>query len=262
MDEVERYQRRLHADARLQTAPSPGAFDRMRKAMLSRVDNGDRGPELATPIPAADSPDAPPSRRWIWWSLGAALAAAALAALWAGPRSSTRVVAEAHDASPMVGDDEAERGSANRRIPTRRSPKPVATAVVGSPASASVPATPTPTPDTPQIATPAPSRAKKPRGPAPVPPPPNRDVAGEAALMQSVQRALSSDDLAAAQRELRRYARLFPGGVLAPEAAAAKTIIDCRRKTDDAGAAATRYLGKHPSSPMAARIRRECNLAR
>ncbi|MEM6993979.1 MAG: hypothetical protein AAF721_25935 [Myxococcota bacterium] len=257
MDEIERYQQSLLSAARLNEAPSPDAFDRMRRGMLARIDRGDAGPPLPD-IESQPVAEAQVSRRWIWWSVGAALAAAAVIALLAGPRAPSQVVAAAHDAAPMVGVDDdtshaAEaKGPASRRATARR---------IVAPAPAEVDP-PVPVED--EVTTPPP-RPSRPRRSVPERPPkaepasPATDVAGEAALMQAVQRALSADNLALAQQKLDRYRARFPNGVLAQEAAAVRTIIDCRLDAPNATQRATAYLKKHGTSPLAARVRRECD---
>lgn len=278
MDEIERYQRSLVSAARLQEGPAPAAFDRMRQRMLARIDSGDPGPRIEPPASAAHDDESQPSRRWIWWSLGAALATAALIALWSGPQGSTQMLVQAPDAAPMVGDPTEQQGAAQQRKPSRG--RTTTRAAVAAPEIDPLPAAPTeaqaaePVPVE-RVAPPEPRVRRKPTTSAPTasPSPPDRtaaitpapasatsatDVAGEAALMQSVQRALAANDLPTARRQLSRYSKQFPNGVLAPEAAAVRIIVNCRRQTGGSSAAAAAYVKRHPSSPMAKRIRREC----
>lgn len=105
----------------------------------------------------------------------------------------------------------------------------------------------------------------------PEPPPPPRpvprrrvdadmdDLAGELALLAQAQRALARGAGDEALDALDRHARRYPRGRLVEEREAARVLALCAAgRGDEARAAATRFVARHPGSPQAARVSRAC----
>jgi len=107
-----------------------------------------------------------------------------------------------------------------------------------------------------------------PRAPLPAPPPPlsrpsslpssspASPLRGELAMVAEAQRLLRAGDGAAARAVLERHARVYPGGALGEEV----EILRLRALLADGDARGAReagesFLGRHPASPLAARVR-------
>lgn len=98
--------------------------------------------------------------------------------------------------------------------------------------------------------------------PPPPPPPPSSapralTLADEVVAIDAARAVLARGDARAALRALDGYDKTFPRGTLAPEAEALR-IEALAASGDRAGAAAraNAFLSAHPSSPLAARVRR------
>lgn len=248
MDEIERLQQQMLSASRLERAPSPEAFDRMRAGVLARIAANEEEPvwrdDDAEPTPVV------PTRRWLYWSLGAAAAAILLAALLV-PRLGRETSTRDDDAAMFDHDDRSTHGVAIPRDPAPRQQHSVVRE----------PPTPDPTPDAEPEPIPSPrSSPSAPRRAAPSPPAASAtsDVAGEAKVLREVQRALARDALDEAKAALARYTQRYPDGVLVQEADGAAVIIACRTHASNADARARKFLAAHESSPLAPRIRAAC----
>jgi hypothetical protein len=123
-------------------------------------------------------------------------------------------------------------------------PPPVADQGEAAPAPAPVPA-----PEA--VEPPAPTHAPKPAG--------NLRLQDEAALLAEVQGALRSGQAQVALGKLETYDRRFPGGMLRPEAEAARVFALCAAgKVERARSAAARFATRFPSSPALARVQAAC----
>ncbi len=81
--------------------------------------------------------------------------------------------------------------------------------------------------------------------------------------IERAQTALAANDPAAAQAALRGHARAFPRGHLSEEREALAVQVLCASgRADEARRAAEAFVGRHPTSPQAARVRRTCVDAR
>lgn len=109
---------------------------------------------------------------------------------------------------------------------------------------------PAPTP-APAADPPAPARAPKAAS--------NLRLEDEAALLAEVQGALRSGQANVALGKLESYDRRFPGGMLRPEAEAARVFALCAAgKVERARSAAARFTTRFPSSPALARVQAAC----
>jgi hypothetical protein len=109
---------------------------------------------------------------------------------------------------------------------------------------------PTPVVEAPEP-TAAPTRAAKPAN--------NLRLQDEAALLAEVQGALRSGQPSVALGKLDSYDRRFPGGMLRPEADAARVFALCAAgKAERARSAAARFALRYPSSPALARVQAAC----
>ena len=285
--DVEQSQRKMLAAARLKDAPDPEVFDRMRRNLMARIEVEDEEP--AWHEPTADDEEKSASRVWLWWSLGAVAAAALLVVLLA-PSLSRQLAGDARDAAMFGHEEDSTQGQARNREPdarrgvgkrqggpSARAPEAAAPPEVAphTPAEDSLAiaaddgASPELVDDSSSSSPPesAQRREGSSRPPAARAAPssggaaasvPVSDVAGEAALLRRVQRALSRNDLAGAEASLKQYRARFPKGVLAPEADGASVIVACRRGAPNAYDRARHYLSRHSTSPLAARIRAAC----
>lgn len=295
MDETEQLQRKMLAAARLRDAPDPAVFDRMRRNLMARIEVEDEEP--AWREPAQDEDEEPSSRAWLWWTLGAAAAGTLLVALL-GPSISREVAGDARDAAMFDHEDDSTQGQARDREPAARrsvgTRQGGSSARVLDEASSDVEAVDTVSQDqsvTPHaedilaIAADDGASAEPEQGSSSSSPPESArrrvgssrppaargapssspsaavatsDVAGEAAVLRQVQRALSRDDLDGAAAALEAYRKRFPQGALALEADGAAVIVACRKGEASATKRARRYLARHGASPLAARIRAAC----
>jgi hypothetical protein len=143
-----------------------------------------------------------------------------------------------------------------------RAPRPTATRAVAGLAARPAPAAPAPA-----VAPPAPAAVETPPPVAPVARPRRVVVererhgpgalARETSLLRDADRALRAGDPTRALAFLDRHARLFPDGVLAPERAAERLVVQCEVGAADGRAVAT-FLATHPGSPFASRVRAAC----
>ena len=265
MDEIEALQQRMLAASRLDRAPAPEVFDRMRAGVLARIAADEEEPEWHTD--EAQAAPARTSRRWLYWSLGAA-AAAILVATWLVPRLGHQTSTRDDDAAMFEHEDRSSHGHATPRTPPPLRHRAATPDPKPDPAPEPEPdSAPEPAPEPPSISPPhsSPSASRRAGVPGPnvaAPSPPaasaTSDVAGEAKLLRTVQRALARDALNEAQAALDRYAERFPDGVLVQEAEGAAVIIACRKHTSNADARARRFLAAHEGSPLAPRIRAAC----
>lgn len=121
---------------------------------------------------------------------------------------------------------------------------------------------PEPVPEitSPPAAAPVPEAPRRPRATAPPAPAPTSTLADELTLLRAAQGARRAGDPTRALAELDRHARLFPDGVLAAEAQAARVLTLCDLgRTDDARAQREAFLAAHAGSPLAARVQNACH---
>jgi outer membrane protein assembly factor BamD (BamD/ComL family) len=85
------------------------------------------------------------------------------------------------------------------------------------------------------------------------------DILAEMALLGEAQAAIQRGDFAAALSKLDEHTRSFPTGALGEEAAAARVVALCGAgRTDEAESLAKSFLARHPSSPLAPRVKNAC----
>ena len=77
--------------------------------------------------------------------------------------------------------------------------------------------------------------------------------------MDRARTALDQGDAQALWRMMDEHARRFPEGALREERQAWRAVAACRLTHADAAARATRFLGAHPRSAQAAKVRRACD---
>lgn len=119
------------------------------------------------------------------------------------------------------------------------------------PAAAPPVVAPEPAPPPSPADPPAPTRAPKAAS--------NLRLEDEAALLAEVQGALRSGQANVALGKLESYDRRFPGGMLRPEAEAARVFALCAAgKVERARSAAARFTTRFPSSPALARVQAAC----
>ncbi|MDC0723607.1 hypothetical protein [Nannocystis bainbridge] len=85
-------------------------------------------------------------------------------------------------------------------------------------------------------------------------------LAQELALVRAVNDALAGGSPEQALTRLADYQQRFPGGALREEAAALRAVALCAAGREDGAAAATAFLGAHPGSLSAERVRRACGV--
>jgi hypothetical protein len=87
------------------------------------------------------------------------------------------------------------------------------------------------------------------------------DLAGEMALIAAAQTAIQSGDYATAIAKLDEHQRSYPSGVLSEERTAARVVALCGAgQQAEARSVATAFLARHPSSPLAPRVRASCGM--
>jgi hypothetical protein len=85
------------------------------------------------------------------------------------------------------------------------------------------------------------------------------DLAGEMALIAAAQTAIQQGDYATAIAKLDEHQRSYPSGVLGEERTAARVVALCGAgQQAEARSVATAFLARHPSSPLAPRVRASC----
>lgn len=153
----------------------------------------------------------------------------------------------------------------------------IATTVVVSTAvpTSTLPTLPDPTPPPVSTAVNEPTPAPSESATTPKPPPPQTTQTtqtaqtaekkgtfdAELALMQKAQAALGAGDAQGALVFLAEHAKNFPSGALSEERQGMRVLALCALGRSDARAAAESFLGAHPQSPLATRIRSSCDLA-
>jgi hypothetical protein len=86
-------------------------------------------------------------------------------------------------------------------------------------------------------------------------------VDDEIALVRDARAALRGGDAPRALALLDAHDHLFPGGVLGEDCAAERVYALCAlRRTEEARAAASRFLAEHPVSPHATSVRASCGV--
>jgi outer membrane protein assembly factor BamD (BamD/ComL family) len=79
------------------------------------------------------------------------------------------------------------------------------------------------------------------------------------ALLGEAQAAIQRGDFTAALGKLDEHTRTFPSGALGEEAAAARVVALCGAgRAEEAQTLAKTFLARHPSSPLAPRVRNAC----
>jgi hypothetical protein len=90
-------------------------------------------------------------------------------------------------------------------------------------------------------------------------PQPSADLEAEMGLLTSAQAAIQRGDYSAALAKLDEHQKAFPSGVLSEERTAARIVALCAAgRQADARSLATAFLARHPSSPLAPRVRTSC----
>lgn len=109
----------------------------------------------------------------------------------------------------------------------------------------------------PQAKTAAKPAIRKPTAPKPK----AADPLAEQKLLASAQRAIRDKNYSEARSLLSNHEKNFPKGILVPERQAARAMVNCLEPTGTNGKAiARRFLERHASSPLAARVRSICKL--
>lgn len=109
----------------------------------------------------------------------------------------------------------------------------------------------------------APSTEAK-RGPRAAPPSTHAraaevaDVDAELQLLATAQKALGRGDAEAALTTLAKHRREHPSGALAIERDGLHAIASCQAKRAGSRALADRFIARHPTSPLVARVRATC----
>lgn len=86
------------------------------------------------------------------------------------------------------------------------------------------------------------------------------DLEAEVALLGTAQRALARRSPSDALAALDDHARRFPRGALATEREGLRAVAACEAKRADGKALAERFVSRHASSPLVARVRSACGL--
>jgi hypothetical protein len=134
-------------------------------------------------------------------------------------------------------------------VPVAHTARPAALRPAAPPPVVAPEPAPSPAPEATEP--PAPTHAAK--------PPSNLRLEDEAALLAEVQGALRSGQANLALGKLDSYDRRFPGGMLRPEAEAARVLALCAAgKVERARSAAARFALRFPSSPALARVQAAC----
>jgi outer membrane protein assembly factor BamD (BamD/ComL family) len=125
-----------------------------------------------------------------------------------------------------------------------------------------VPAEPAPIPapiEAPAPAAPSPAtsaRATRPQASTTAP-----DLEAEVSLLAAAQSAIARGDYATALATLDEHRREFPRGALSEERTAARAVALCGAgRQIDGKALASSFLTRHPSSPLAPRVRSSCGV--
>ncbi len=127
-------------------------------------------------------------------------------------------------------------------------PSPIVREWTDVPASTATAASLPPAPATADV--PAPTTAL-PAGPT--------TLDAEADLLRRADAARKSGDAAGALALLEQHRARYPNGILVEEREAERIVVLCALgRTDEARAAAARFLRDHPRSPQAARVRASC----
>jgi hypothetical protein len=93
--------------------------------------------------------------------------------------------------------------------------------------------------------------------------PPASDLGGEAALLESAERAIRDHDEARALDRLDEYARRFPEGALLVEAKGARAIALCGSgHRERGGEVAAEIAGRWPNAPILPRVLAACRVPR
>ena len=209
---------RLFSVAREATMPDPGAHDRVKAGVARRL-----------------APGAPTARRaWArrtWVGVGIGVLGLG-AALW------PRVYPRTGSSAPIPALEVAPRPQI-----VAPAPPPETTAPAALPVSAEV-ASPTP--------------LLQPRKPAPSSTL-GVDASDELSLVRAMQQALRSGDAGRALALAGEHGRRFPRGTLAEEREGVRAVAQCQLAAPNARATILRaFVGRHPSSPYAARVKAVC----
>jgi len=87
------------------------------------------------------------------------------------------------------------------------------------------------------------------------------DLEAEVALLASAQSAIQRGDYATALGRLDEHQRTYPAGVLGEERTAARVMALCGAgRRAEARTLATAFLARHPSSPLAPRVKSSCGV--
>jgi hypothetical protein len=88
---------------------------------------------------------------------------------------------------------------------------------------------------------------------------PSADLEAEMGLLTSSQAAIQRGDYSAALAKLDEHQKAFPAGVLSEERTAARIVALCGAgRQAEARSLAAAFLARHPSSPLAPRVRGSC----
>ncbi|MFN3183055.1 MAG: hypothetical protein ACE37F_13735 [Nannocystaceae bacterium] len=158
---------------------------------------------------------------------------------WAGVRAASDAPADHVASTAQVHEDPA---------PAAAPP------MVAEPAPAVVP-TPAPAKETLRAAaSPSPRRASKPTDAV------ADELREELALLEAAQAHLRAGRHAEAAASLREHARRFPQGALSTERSAWRAIVACSGSGPQPKAAARSFILTHGDTPLAAKVKAECEL--
>lgn len=236
-------------------APAPDVAKRNLDALRERLATGEQVDEP----PPADDEDSPQPAKPPAWSR----AAAAVFYLKAGALSVSlgmSTLAAIHGASTLIRGEPSEPpapvASSDAEPATRstsRSKPPASPAVRPAPAAPPAPPVQTPTRSASSVFVPASEEPAQPSTPTA-----SDRLRAEIDLMAQAEQALHSGDDQALLRTLERHRSEFPRGAMIEERQAWLAVAACRSNRPDARMLAEQFLGTHPTSTQAARVRHVC----
>lgn len=181
------------------------------------------------------------------WKIGAA-------AVLLGLAGTAGYYATVHRASPA----DAPIPAANAAPIVAPLPTGAATATsIGETMPASTTTTEVAAPPTEARAVPSIARSAapaKPRGAA------GDDLEAEVALLATAQRGLARHAPSDALAALDEHAKSFPHGALAVEREGLRAVGSCEAKRGDGKARAEKFVARHPTSPLVARVKAACGV--
>jgi hypothetical protein len=196
---------------------------------------------------------------------GAAVGAASGKVLGSGGAWVIKVVLPLLLVAGVGGYAYLHRGGTEGRTSVAEPPATVTPIAIPEPAQSSE--SPAPAEAASASASPAPDESASAAPPPPLPPPaPARsshpaasDLEAEMAMLATAQAAIQRGDYATALAKLDEHQRTFPNGVLGEERTAARVVALCGAgRQAEARSLGAAFLARHPSSPLAPRVRSSC----